>query len=69
MSGLAGYAPSRRNKRFFPVATFPLVWSVLLSVPIGPPKCDLHTETKAYCPVMPDHDFGVLYFGQARSVK
>ena len=35
-----------RNKIFFPVLTLALAWSPLLSAQTGPPKYDLHTETK-----------------------
>jgi hypothetical protein len=34
------------NRIFFPVATLAFVWSALLSAQTGPPKYDLHTETK-----------------------
>ena len=38
--------PSCRNKILFPLAAFALAWSGLLNAQTGPPKYDLHTETK-----------------------
>jgi hypothetical protein len=37
---------NRRNKILFPLAAFALAWSGLLNAQTGPPKYDLHTETK-----------------------
>jgi len=37
---------SYRSKKFFTVVTLALAWSALLSAETGPPKYDLHTETK-----------------------
>jgi hypothetical protein len=34
------------NKTFLRVATFAFAWSALLTAQTGPPKYDLHTETK-----------------------
>jgi len=36
----------RQNKLLVPLATLALAWSAVLSAETGPPKYDLHTETK-----------------------
>jgi hypothetical protein len=47
MHRLGAFGRSSCRKRiFFPVATFVLAWSGLLSAQTGPPKYDLNTEIK-----------------------